>query len=354
MIKLSFSLALGMLLAGCFGEEKGSLATDDSGSGEEEGFVCPDVASGDTREAVFSQLPVGDWFSIDGMEIPFFQANCNNKSDLYDAGRELASDEVYHYEFGQMWGTYRWDMYMDQELAAEGFDNGRVTRRKGSWTDHPVHCGYSDGFENGMSWIAPSDVVAAGISDSGFVNNLCGTCLKLEHANGMSEVVVVTDKGWGGQFAHQQLDISPGLASYFNNYSTPTNVGNRHGDRPLKVTPVECIYGSGKLDYYVHENSHGNWLKVNLRKLPRPIEKAEVCWPGHGGWRSLSREVGNFSLNGGPKYGERTLFKLTYPNGEVFYDEIAAGLQIGQVTTGDISVNGQDAINTEDLHDCTL
>ena len=90
-------------------------------------------------------------------------------------------------------------------------------------------------------------------------------------------MAIISDKGYRNQMPSNQLDMSPGMSSYFNNNGYAKNIGSsRYADGNIKVTPVECIYNNQrKLSYYVE--GHKYWFGINVRRLPIPLKGLSVC-----------------------------------------------------------------------------
>ena len=209
------------------------------------------------------------------------------------------------------WATFRYDM--------------------NSW-DHPLHCGYTKGGDD-QRFLSSEDAVVLGLPDSIFTRKLCGSCLKIEYTNKegdvFTEVAIVADKGYRNQMPKDQLDLSPGMSSFFNNYGLAVNIGKRNQNGDLKVTPVECIYDNDrKLSYFME--GHWYWRGINVRRLPLPLLKMSICVKSDGKnkWKEVFQEKNNisrkwiFKPNDGNIDGAAMKFKLEFLHGKTFYDEI--------------------------------
>ena len=199
---------------------------------------------------------------------------------------------------------------------------------------HPLYCGYTSGGSS-HRFLSSEDAAVLGLPDSLFTRRLCGACVKIEYKdrNGkeFSEVAIISDKGYRNQMPSNQLDMSPGMSSYFNNNGYAKNIGSsRYADGNIKVTPVECIYNNQrKLSYYVE--GHKYWFGINVRRLPIPLKGLSVCVKKNDKyqWRQIDLEAGGVSRkwiyqpSGDYIAGNEIKFRLNLLDDSVFYDSIS-------------------------------
>ena len=83
-----------------------------------------------------------------------------------------------------------------------------------------LHCGHTRGGRS-QRFISSEDAVVLGLPDSLFSRKLCGSCVKIEYTDDKGKVftdaAAIADKGYVNQMPSNQLDMSPGMISFFNN-----------------------------------------------------------------------------------------------------------------------------------------
>ena len=178
---------------------------------------------------------------------------------IRDLRKQVATARVDSRDDRDWWATFRFDM-----------DSYK----------HPLHCGYTRGGRS-QRFISSEDAVVLGLPDSLFSRKLCGSCLKIEYTDDkgkvFTDVAVIADKGYVNQMPSNQLDMSPGMISFFNNNGRAKNIGSKYRpNKNLKVTPVECIYNNERKISYYMEGSR-SWFGINIRRLPLPLKGMSLC-----------------------------------------------------------------------------